>query len=150
MSSFPFPLPFPTDPFFMLYLVPRFTLFLVLCLFSLSQSSQPASAQVEFPGLCCWRVRWKPIEVSEGVGLGLPREGLGRHWPEWRSLSQGSQGSWAFSCRRDSICLGLGQARREMTRCCPKWPRQPLVGASENSCVLSCCLSVPLLAAAVP
>lgn len=109
-----FPSSFPTDPFFMLCI--WFHVYPVLGSMpvSLSQSSQPASAQVEFPGLCCWRVRWKPIEVS-GVGLGL-REG------RWADRGQSGEitepeaaRSWAFSCGEDSICPrpGAGTQRND-------------------------------------
>lgn len=117
-----------------------FTLFLVLCLFSLSQSSLPASAQVEFPGLCCWRVRWKPTEVSEAWAWDCVR-GAGQTLAGVESTELGAaRGAGLSLAARTPICLRLGQARREMARCCSRGAGSPWSG----QCKLLCIKSVPL------
>lgn len=86
-----------------------------------------ASAQVEFPGLC-WRVRWKPIEVSDAWSWDCVR-GTGQTLAGVESTElEAARGAGLSLAVRLPICLGLGQACREMARCCPRGPGSPWSG----------------------
>lgn len=96
------------------------------------------------------------VKTDKGFrGMGLYRFMTGtaytvaRDRKQWDKKKPGKLG-FLFLSRRELHLLRPRAGMQANSVMSSRWPNQPLVRARQNSWVLSCCLSVPLLAAAVP